>query len=169
MCYLFRLSVSTWHSTLRQISGSQLSTTPSVLNGHQGKALRNQFSFAAIAVNKLTASEASYQSDNIAVSAPVISTNDASIGCPFTKIEMNTLASRSSKELGGDRLKQFLENHLHTDDEAGEDDREPGINSSVPRRSLTSFKSRRKRQHLVKRTRSMEGHLPNIIVTSSSK
>ena len=130
---------------------------------------RNHLSVASMSVNNLAASVESLQSDNTAVSAPVVSTIDEPFHRPFTEDELNTLTRRTSKDLGDERLKQFLENHLHTDGEADEDDREPGINSGVPRRSLRSFKSRKKRQRLVKRTQSMDAHLPNIIVTSPSK
>lgn len=127
-------------------------------------------SVCAISENNISASVESLYSDKSTASAPVVPTNQAPvIHRPFTQEELNTLTRRTSKDLGDERLKQFLENHLHTDGEEEEEDGTgEGINSGVPRRSLRSFRSRKKRHRSIKRTRSMDAKIPNIIVTSPS-
>lgn len=70
------------------------------------------------------------------------------------------------KDLGDERLKQFLDSNEHHHDS----DATTGIGQSVPRRSLRSFKSRRKKRRTIKRTRSLDGvNTPNIVVTPSTE
>lgn len=121
-------------------------------------------------MNNMAASVESLYSDKSTVSAPVFQANpEPVVHRPFTEEELNTLTRRTSKDLGDERLKQFLENHLHTDGEEDDDDVGQGINSGIPRRSLRSFRSRKKRHRSVKRARSMDPNIPNIIVTAPSK
>lgn len=117
-------------------------------------------------MNNITASNESLYSNKTTASAPVASVPEPSHR-PFTEKELNTLTRRTSKDLGDERLKQFLEKDLHSHDEDEEDTR--GIGSGIPRRSLRSFRSRKKRHRSVKRTVSMDAKIPNIIVTSPSR
>lgn len=77
---------------------------------------------------------------------------------------------QSSTDLGDERLKQFLEAYDKNDEGFGLHD---GVGQMVPRRSLRSFKSRRKRGRTLKRTRSLDNNkdlsVPDIVVTRSSQ
>lgn len=77
---------------------------------------------------------------------------------------------QSLTDLRDERLKQFLEANDKNDECFGLHD---GVGQMVPRRSLRSFKSRRKRKRTLKRTRSLDSNkdfsVPDIVVTRSSQ
>lgn len=145
--------------------GSQVSQTPSVFNNPMEKRFGNHLSVSVVSVNNLGTSHESLYSDKTTASAPVAPTEEP-VHRPFTQEELNVLTRKTSKDLGDERLKQFLD--LNTKEY--DDEEEPaGINSGVPRRSLRSFRHRKKRSRSIKRTRSMDPNIPNIIVTSPSR
>ena len=88
----------------------------------------------------------------------------------LTEEEVRALSApfkQSSIDLGDERLKQFLEKHEKSETTDLENDTE----QMASRRSMRSFKTKRKRKRTMKRTRSLGNELlniPNIVVTGCS-
>ncbi|XP_052759954.1 metabotropic glutamate receptor 3-like [Mya arenaria] len=153
-------AVSTWHS-VHPNTGSDNS---SIMNGQPPQRFGTALSVSALSVNILNQSNNSLYSDRSTKSAPPVHR-------PFTEDEVTQFAARNSTDLGDERLQQFLENSIDSHSDIDEEaDTGNGISTGVPRRSLRTFRSRRKQRRTVKRTRSMDAaHLPNIMVTCPSQ
>lgn len=160
-------AVSTWHSVTTHRFDSEDSQSTHANNKPQ---FNKGLSISVISMNNVGRSEDSVYSNISAVSAPPLH-------CKLTNEEIAALSApfkQSATDLGDERLKQFLEKceESHVDDYDDDNDNVDGIGRSVPRRSLRTFRSRRRRR-TVKRARSLDRihdvNLPKIIITPSSQ
>jgi len=151
--------VSTWHTVHPTIN----SETPSVINGQPPRKFGNALSVSAISLNNVSRTSVS---DAVSIK----STGDTPTRHrPFTEEEIQQFTSRNSTDLGDERLKVFLESTRDQTDDESDHDTTGFPSGPVPRRSLRTFRSRKKRQRTIKRTRSMEAaRAPTIMVTCPS-
>ncbi|XP_045162922.2 metabotropic glutamate receptor 6-like isoform X2 [Mercenaria mercenaria] len=157
-------AVSTWHSVNTRFDSDD-SQQPTITINQKPK-FTNHLSVSVVSMNNIDQTEDARCSNLSSYSAPPDHRQ-------LTEEEVRALSApfkQSSTDLGDERLKQFLEKHEKADDKFGV---QLGVGQMVPRRSLRSFKSRRKRRRTVKRSRSLDGgnelNVPGIVVTRSSQ
>ncbi|KAL4221390.1 hypothetical protein ACF0H5_019648 [Mactra antiquata] len=153
-------AVSTWHS-VNQRFDSQDSTAQTITINPKPK-FGNKLSVSVLSLNNVDQLDGSMASNLNIVTVP---NNHVGVGnIDQDIVVVTTPHKKTSTDLGDERLQQFLDSNEHHHDA----DINNGIGQSVPRRSLRSFKSRRKRRRTLKRARSLDVlDVPNIVITST--